>query len=570
MLLAGLLAFLPVFTVGLYGDDYVHRAVEKRVLPAYERGVTQLYAFTSSDQAEMAAARSFGGMPWFTADDLSLRFFRPIPSALLVLEMRLFGDSLWPARLHTFLWFAALLLVATALFRRCLSPPAAAVAALVYALSVVHTTGLAWLAARYAIIAAALGLASLLAHLRAREDGWRPGAVLAPLLLVVAYLCGESAIAAAGMIFFYELTARRRSVGQRIVALLPATLVTLVYVGWYETAGYGVAGSGVYVDPLGEPLRFLAAAAWRVPALIGNMLAAVPSELSFPVPAARAVLAAIGAVGAVGFGLLAWRLWHRMEHREHRALTWMIPAALAGTLLFSSGPPGGRMLPIVFLGFAALIGVVVVRAWQAAAERGGTRRKRIAWRTAAVGIGTLHLALSPLVRVSMTKAIADQGKAAQTLSRTMAEVCAPEMYLPAASDSTVFHYAPAAALLDGKAPPRSLRVLSMAPQDHRIENVRATGFDLVTVGPRRIGTWERVFRSDPLRAGDEVTLPGLDVRVVEVERGWPTRIRVDFGKPLSSPDLCFVDYRDGAFVEMEPPHPGETVELHREIGPTGM
>ncbi len=571
VVLAGLLVSLPALWGGLVADDFVHRALMAEIVPDVERGPTELYQFVRDDPDEVAVMRDLGSLPWFTGQGLVVRFFRPLPSALLVLEYRLLGDTLWPARLHTLVWLAALLLLATALLRRLLSPRAAAVAALVYALSVIHATTVSWLAARYALIAATVGLASLWAHLRAREDGWRPGLVLAPALLLLAYLCGELALAAAAMIAGYELCAGPGGWRRRAGAVLPALVITLGYVAWYGAAGYGAHGSGIYVDPLNAPWRFLQRAALRVPALLGNLVAEVPAELSFKLPDAARPLAAIGLLATAGLGAAAWALRCRLAASERRSLVWLLLAAGASTLAFAGGVPGGRMLEIPMLAGAALIGTVLAHAWPAGAEaRRWSFAGALVWRSLAVVLVLIHFGIGPLFRVGIELSLAEQGRETERIAGTIDAPCAPDVYVVAASDPTLFFYTPLAAALDGKPIPRSLRVLSMAPQSHRIENIGETSFDLVVVGRRRLGSWEQIFRSRALRAGDRVELPGLSIRVDQVDRGWPVRLHLDFGRPLTSPDLCFLGYRDGALTELARPRPGQTIGLPWQVGPGGM
>ena len=570
VLALGLLVSLPALFVGLFADDLIHRALIDDSLPHVSRGTTELYEFIPSQPEEIDRMRDLGGLPWWSADDLAVTFFRPLPSALLVLERRVLGDAVWAAHLHTLAWFAALLILATALLRRWLSPRAATAAALVYALSVIHTTPVAWLAARYALMVAVFGLASLLAHVRAREERWAPGFVLAPLCLIAAFLCGESALGAAGLILFYEIFAAPGRWTRRALCLLPAVIVTLTYVGWYKATGYGAQGSELYVDPVSDPLSYLAIAAVRVPALFGNMLMAVPSELGFTVPGAGIPLACIGAVATVGALGAAWLLRSRMSSQERKSLCWLFAGCAAAVCVSAGGVLGGRILPIPMLAGAALVGTLMAHAWPASQQAPARSMRRWACRAGAVTLLAVHLVISPLIRVGFTLVVAAQSKQTWAITRSLQKPCAPEIYFVATSDPSVSFYAPIAAALSGMEIPDSFHVLSMAPQDHRIENVRETGFDLVVIGPRRVGGWERLYRNTPMEVGHEVTMAGATVRVEQVQSGWPSRLKLDFGRPLSSPEFCFVDYRDGNIVELTMPEIGETRLLRRELGPGRM
>lgn len=143
------------------------------------------------------------------------------------------------------------------------------------------------------------------------------------------------------------------------------------------------------------------------------------------------------------------------------------------------------------------------------------------------------------------------------------------MVIVAAADPAVAIYVPATMVLRGSAPER-LRVLSMAPANHLIENVTPSGFDLVMLDPARTWTlWEQLYRRGPLPAGTRVNIPSLDVVVLQDAGGIPVRMRFDFGEPLASPHLCFYQWRDGALSRLPIPRPGDAVHLAYERGPGG-
>lgn len=61
-------------------------------------------------------------------------------------------------------------------------------------------------------------------------------------------------------------------------------------------------------------------------------------------------------------------------------------------------------------------------------------------------------------------------------------------------------------------------------------------------------------RNDPFTPGDRVTLEGLDIEVTQVTAdGRPLVVVFTFEKPLDSPDLCWVMFKDDRFVPFTPP-----------------
>ena len=154
------------------------------------------------------------------------------------------------------------------------------------------------------------------------------------------------------------------------------------------------------------------------------------------------------------------------------------------------------------------------------------------------------------------------------IAATVPEDCGPRYVLLAAADPVLNTYAPAA-----MSPARTIgtfRVISLAPNDHRLENVTHTGFDLRVIGERGPNFWEWVHREVPLKTGDVVDLPDLRVEILEAGRNGPTGFRVDLRRSLDDPELCLLDWHDGGFRRVPPPAPGQTIDLEHQLGPLAM
>src|SRR5436189_423160 len=203
--LASLVLALPALRSPLFADDAVHRAMLTGCVPAgLHWGPLQLYEFVGGAGHSVAAMRDSGALPWFTADDLRLRFFRPLSSATLAADERLFGPSTWPARLHSLLWFLGLLCIVSAIHRRCLSATSAGVATLVFALAGAHTVPISWMAARLVLVSSAFALLAFWLHLRHRQDGGRAAQWLSLVAVVAGLAAGEMALGALAFIAVYE------------------------------------------------------------------------------------------------------------------------------------------------------------------------------------------------------------------------------------------------------------------------------------------------------------------------------------------------------------------------------
>src|SRR5262249_8872304 len=155
-----------------------------------------------------------------------------------------------------------------------------------FALAGAHTLAWAWISARHILIGAVPATLAILAHVKAREDAWRPGAILAPLALAVGLAARESALARAGYIFAYELRnfvfEMRKAPGgggglaRRVAGAAPVAVVVAAYLVLYRVAGGGATASGQYHDPFASPGAFAALVAVRLPVFIGDAVASVP------------------------------------------------------------------------------------------------------------------------------------------------------------------------------------------------------------------------------------------------------------------------------------------------------
>jgi hypothetical protein len=274
---ASVLLAWPSLPAPLFEDDVFHRGMLLDRVPGLHWGALELYDFVGGPSHPTTELRERGLVPWFTADDLKLRFFRPLSSATLAADARLFGSGAWIARLHSLGWFLGILVLVTAIHRRFLSPAAARLATLIYALAAAHAFPISWIAARHALVSCACALLAFWFHVRHRDDGARSSAWLGPLVFVAGLCAGEMALGGVALIAAFELFGRRDSVSRRLVALAPAALIALVYLGLYAAFDYGARGSGGYISFDGGLSSALAVTRhfWI---LLGEMVAGTPSD----------------------------------------------------------------------------------------------------------------------------------------------------------------------------------------------------------------------------------------------------------------------------------------------------
>jgi len=558
---------LPTLNSPLLQDDVVHRVMLLNRAPGVHWGPLELYDFVGAPARPATLLRDRGFLPWFAGDDLKLRFFRPLSSAVLAADARLFGERLWASRLHGLLWFLGVVAAAGALHRRFLSPSSAALGTLVYAVSVGHLLPVGWIAARHGLICTACSLISFWLHLRARQGGWSPGSLLSWLAFVAALLAGEMGLGALALITAWEVFASRDAIRRRILALLPFAAMTLVYLAFYASMGYGVRGTGGYVSVDG--IAGVGVATRHFLILIGELVSATPSDA---VGAASPGAQTVAAVWGVLVTAVAWALFRlsrsHADARDSSAMRWLPTAAAAAALPGALALIGGRVLTLALVPASGVVAILLVAGLSTLRSGSLTRPSRLFVTVTIIGLALGHLVAAPILRLAVGKLLTNLARQQQNLAARTPS-CPGVMVLAAAADPVVATYVPVTMTLMNRGPER-LRVLSMAPADHRIENITRTGFDLVTLGGDRTRTvWERLYGGGSMPSGTHVSLTALDARVIEDRDGVPVRVRFDFGEPLDAGHLCFFVWGNGTVRPLAPPRPGEIVDLPHHAGPMG-
>ena len=579
---------LPALAIGWNVDDWVHQALIQRKLPELmgSQPLLDMFRFMDGDAGHTAFLRDLGVLSWWAPDTLRASFWRPITVLTHLLDDALLPGQAWFAHAHSIAWGAALVAVATVLFRRLHGPGLiAGLAALLYAVDDARAISVGWVANRNALVATVFGLLAIAAHHRWRRDGWRAGAVVGPLLLLTGLLSAEAALAATAYLFAYALYLDSGTWRARMTTLLPYAGTVI---GWrmvYNALGYGASGSGLYLDPAREPLRYASAALGRLPVLLGSQWSNVPSV---PYNFASPPVATAWALGALlGLALLTWVFRHLLRSSP-TARFYGLGMVLAA-LPVCATMPTNRLLTFVGFGGAGLLsqwlvgqGVLADRATadghaadghaadgHAADHQAQNPQARQPWLARAMVV--LHLGVSPL-------ALAGGIAALPVLLQPVFHACADALPdEPALADQTIIfvnsndlctteiHFMRA---VRGQQRPRRVRLLTSALYD-----IEVHGVDQRTIEVRPEGGWhsnpaDSLLRSgdDPLPVGAHVTLAGLDIEIMAHNAaGFVSAARFRFDVPLSDPSLRWLATRKMEPTPFTPPAAGEVVRLARHF-----
>lgn len=568
-------ALLGLATLGLgfFADDYAHHAA----LDHRFRGAPpfwDLFRFANGNPDDTRLLIEQGIVPWWTVDELKIRFIRPISSCLFSLDYWLFGKRAWPAHLISLAWWIALVLVVGRLLRGLLSDRVARLAQLVFVLSPAHVITYAWLSARNGLMAATLALLGWLLHRRYRRQGWAPGRFLGPVFVVMGFLSSEGALGVLAFWFADELVsaiAERRN-GARtlpVVHLATPVVMAVVLVGGYKLLGGGAHGSGGYLDPLEPQITF-------VPSVHRGLALLAQATLSFPSEAAAvSPHAPFDIAGLVGMGLVATALVRLTKDPEAasdaKAALWLLGAALFAVAPGVGGFPGGRVLLLPNIGFASAIALIALHAWRIARTRGFL--PRAAWRLAGAAMVGVHLLVAPILAAFNVAVEIKIARQLEEVART-APVGGADHVFVVASDPMVAVY-PWAWRLAETDTSLCWSWIAGAKTTHRIERESKTSWTVETVnGTWLEGAFEQLYRSPglPLERGYEAHQCGATVQVLETHRGRPTRVRVRLDpQPVGKdPDSRWIVWNGHSLERVRELAPGESVTLFNVPGPMGF
>jgi hypothetical protein len=556
-LFAALLAMvlvLPALGAGYMADDLVLRASLRPEfrLPGGIQGDWDMFRFQGPDRQNQKAMMDVGVWPWWSAPNLLLCFFRPLTSLWHAFDFRVLGEHPWIQHAESIALYGALVLAVARLYRRLIPSAAlAGFAAVLYAADHCHAFPVTWLANRNALVGAAFGLSALVLHDRARREGDRRAGWIAPVLLAVGLLGGESAVATLAYLGAHALFLDEAPWRDRARALAPYVAVVIAWTVAYKALGYGARGSGYYIDPGGEPLVFARALLLRMPVLLLAQLTGPPADLWSLVPEARVAVPL--AATCVALALVAIPLARML--RGDRLAAFFATGMVASLVPMCATWPNDRLLLFSGVGAFGLIAMFVERARQGAA-RGA---KILA------GIFVLiHAIASPLMLPGRCKQLGDLfgGYVARADATMPPMPKASTVMVLNAPDLIITNYVGVLRANRGVPMPKGERLLAIATDgnDGDLERPDARTLVITLREGFLLDSFATVARgaSVPFRAGEVVRIEGMTVTVEEVmPDGRPRRVRFELDRPLEDPSLIWVTWEGKGFAPARLPAIGE-------------
>jgi len=584
----GLLMSLPSLWGGLQLDDFTIRAAVLRSELAEGVAGSPWLPFTFADgnpeHGHRFVDRGLG--PWWFDPYCRASLMRPLTALTHIVDYRLWPNL--PALMHlqSLVWFALLIWAAANLYWRLMTRtlPAwiAALAALLFTLDDAHGVPVGWVANRNELLAALFGILSLIAYDRWRRDGWRAGALWAPLALAAGLLAKETAVCTGGYLLAYALFLDRREGPSRWISLVPCAVVGLLWYLLYRALGFGIVGIDVYADPGDNPIGFVVHVVSFGPILLLGQWGLPMSDVTVVLsPTALRVywLAAVVLVTLLA-ALLA-----PLITRDALARFWglgMLLSLLPVCIPF----PMDRLLMFVGLGAMGLLAQLL----------GGLQEgalwlpHRAAWRRPARVLGyalvAIHLVVAPVQFLLSSNMMNMLGRQLSRLHNSFPND--PELTHQTA---VVVHGAWGAVLSmiqvrNYRDEPLPIRILDMAPA---FSSIRVTRTDAKTLVVRPEGGYfpprgwwpegerppamsvvyavqlmDQAARSqrNPLQLGETIELTTATIEVTELTPdGRPAEATFRFRVPLEDPSLRWLQLTRRGYVSFQPPPIGETVEL---------
>jgi hypothetical protein len=556
----------PSLFVGLCGDDFIHGLIlsGSHEIHAYAtHSWTRLFEF--ANPAMNPSLFADGILAWWADPSFKLAFFRPLSALTHVLDYALWPNSALLMHAHNLAFFVLVLVAVYRVYAQLLVPRWAALLALFfYAVDPTRAITISWIANRNALIACALSSFALLWHVRAlqgaRVSRWASAACFAG-----GMLSGEGAIGAAAYLFAAELCLAQDAYRRRALRLLPYALIAVACLATARSLGYGVSGSGEYLDPLGNSAAYLRALPSRSLALLGAELAFFNAEwwnaYDLLLPGMRALFIALASAA-----LLFWTVVFVPLLRRSANARFFTCGALLALLPAAATFPNGRTLGWVSIGVMGLAAEYI--ASYAAQPSHDSRVKRTLSRVAVVFIVLLHGVCGTLalpggcwalhdVNVMLDRADSAVPSDATIRARTVVFVNPPQ-------DPTISFQPPTRAFR-GVPRPHAQRWLATGLSELRVTRLDARTLEVEPRDGFVHEQTERVVRgARPFTLGERIALPGLEIEIVALTAdARPQRARFHFERALEDPSYVWLVWRDEGFVPFQTPALNATIHLPR-------
>jgi len=546
-------------------DDYHHKLLMMDSPIKLLNSPVDMFKFFDGDPAHTTEIMDVGFFPWWTYKHIKGSFWRPLASITHWLDYIFWPEMPILMHVQSILWYAALAIAITFFYRRFISITwVAGLAALLYVIDDAHGMPVGFLANRNAVMATLFGVLTLIIHDKWRRENLSIGLFVGPVLLVVSLLSAEAGLATCAYLFAYTVFIDRGTLRQRFGALIPYVSVVVIWRILWTYLGYGVEHMGAYIDPLSEPLKYIAAVKNRAPFLLLSQWALPPADIALMIhPKYSRLIWRFALVFLVILIVVLIPLLWRQRNTRFWA-TGMILSVLPICATFHSD----RLLTFVGIGAMGLIAQFIHFVFAKTEEK----PKLVLWRIPALGLAGIfilvHLIIAPLalpVRAANTmipkkyldKLMITDGLDESVKNQDLIIVNPPIVFLMLQS--------PMMWECNNQPIPRHIRNLTSS-LFQPVEVYRPDAKTLVLRPAYGFYTYvlDSLFRNEdhPFSVGDRVELTGMTVEILQMTSyGNVAEAAFIFSVALEDPSLRWLQHKDGAFIPFTPPAIGQKVAL---------
>jgi hypothetical protein len=503
-----------------------------------------------------------GPSTWYQDTSVKINFFRPLSSAAMAVNHRISGLKPLAYTLHSLGWYLALVGLFGVLVERALPDtggtwrhPAAYIAVLMFAISSANCSTVMWSAARWLLIATTLGIVGLIAFVRWREDGWRPGGVLSIVALGLSLLAGEAALSVMAFVIAHQLFGSTHPAWVRFRSVLPTASLALCYLVIYKVTGHGSTGLEAYIDPVESPVAFLTSVPSKISAMLGELFLGFQSSLWY-FPERRLETVLVGVVSLVLVAVLLIPCMRRSPGKERRTILWMAAGTVGSLIPLAARMPNPHVLIIPQIGTTLLAGYIVAYWW------GRLRSKRTLVNVLGVGLSLIFVIALMVQPPFKWAAFGRQWQEAHDRlagfhSQSVLNQLDPghrAVFLNFNDWDLEFHGYYYRRVF-GLPMPGAWWLLSSSPFKHTYRRTAPNTLEMEVGGAG--------LDVDPnLReAGSVRQLPGLEIEVLEVTRGAASKVRFIFHRPLEDESIVFLEWRDQRLRVVQPPQTGDPLVI---------
>ncbi|HTU63754.1 MAG TPA: hypothetical protein VMF89_35060, partial [Polyangiales bacterium] len=383
----------------------------------------------------------------------------------------------------------------------------------------------------------------------------------------------------------------------RALALVPTYLPTLLFLAARAYFQYGARGSGAYVDPGADPLRFWSSVTHRVPVFFADMVWNVPSdwwdhgtpwrdwilslwlftpEIWVRFPDWHFFQLLLGALAMLALGLTFQFYRKGLTAEEQRNVRFLMLGAIAALVPVVGSFPSSRLTIAAYMGIApafALFMRELARRLRALAfaKSFGFARRFLAY---AAGVAAIvHFQLFSPLRVNIQAQVdhyATTGQWAQAAELNASKLPEQRVFLISGSEFTTTFFFSYIWSQAGFPLPKSYYPITACPCANQVTRSAPNELVLRGMGSLYLASGdENMFQSPGRiwREGETVSLDEMVVRAEEVLDGHPSQLRFTFERPLEDPSYVFLTALPIGIVRWTPPTLGEQMLVPRAADP---